>query len=108
MRALEMCHGQIDLSLPLLPQETRDMIPEIEKAASSAPESPETPSRWKPRLRISSRRTRLPARMDGADDEDDELENISGGAFGDLACMRTKDARGLHLYSVRVADGGGE
>ena len=31
MRALEMCNGQIDLSLPLIPQEIRDMIPQIEK-----------------------------------------------------------------------------
>lgn len=31
MQALEMCNGQIDLSLPLIPKEIRDMIPEIEK-----------------------------------------------------------------------------
>ena len=31
MRALELCNGQIDLSLPLIPQEIRDMIPQIEK-----------------------------------------------------------------------------
>ena len=31
MRALELCNGQIDLSLPLISQEIRDMIPLIEK-----------------------------------------------------------------------------
>ena len=31
MQALEMCNGQIDLSLPLIPQQIRDMIPQIEK-----------------------------------------------------------------------------
>lgn len=31
MRVLELCNGQIDLSLPLIPQELRDMIPQLEK-----------------------------------------------------------------------------
>ena len=31
MQALQLCNGQIDLNLPLIPQEIRDMIPEIEK-----------------------------------------------------------------------------
>ena len=31
MQALEMCNGQIDLALPLIPQEIRDLIPQIEK-----------------------------------------------------------------------------
>ena len=29
MQALELCNGQIDLSLPLISQEIRDMIPLI-------------------------------------------------------------------------------
>ena len=31
MQALQLCNGNIDLSLPLIPQEIRDMIPTIEK-----------------------------------------------------------------------------
>jgi len=31
MQALELCNGQIDLSLPLISQEIRDMLPEMEK-----------------------------------------------------------------------------
>lgn len=31
MQALELCNGEIDLSLPLIPQEIRDMIPRIEE-----------------------------------------------------------------------------
>ena len=31
MRALEMCNGKIDTSLPLIPQEIRDLLPKIEE-----------------------------------------------------------------------------
>lgn len=31
MQALQLCNGKIDTSLPLIPQEIRDMLPEIEK-----------------------------------------------------------------------------
>ena len=37
MRALELCNGQIDLSMPLISQEIRDMIPQIEKNGIISP-----------------------------------------------------------------------
>ena len=37
MQALQLCNGQIDLNLPLIPQEIRDMIPQIEKTGIISP-----------------------------------------------------------------------
>ena len=31
MQTLQMCNGKIDLSLPLIPQKVRDLLPELER-----------------------------------------------------------------------------